>query len=418
MTKILVVGGGLCGMAAALKLAEHVDGITLIEKESQLGGLASSFKHDRYWIPRHYHHVISCYSTTIGYLKRYGMYERMGWKRIKMGICAENRVWNFTNPIDLLRFSYLSFTARVRYGAFGFYALYLMNPSRMEDSINAREWLEKLAGKEVTDKIFVPLYEKNKFNYPLEKLLAKQLAFRLNSDEARGKYSYPPGGWKKLIDSMEREMEKKGVEIIKGKAVSKFDWNNRKVKVNRAVYPYDYAVSTIPIPALLSISKGMPKTHSERFSKLKYVSAIDLVFGTDELLSEHYWLNVFDAHGGTLIQHSNLYDKYPFKVNYFSRYGGSDKDMGLSDEQIYRKYIGIVKRYFPKINIKWYYVFRDKYGEIIYDVNYPKYAPKPAEEIKNVFIGGTSVYYPILRTTDSALLVGELIAEKIINKII
>src|SRR5262245_15138398 len=40
---VLIIGGGLAGLAAAVRLAEHGRGVTLVEARGRLGGRASSF---------------------------------------------------------------------------------------------------------------------------------------------------------------------------------------------------------------------------------------------------------------------------------------------------------------------------------------------------------------------------------------
>ena len=56
MKKVLVLGGGLSGLAAAKSLNKDYD-VTILEKESACGGLASSINIEGYKVPFVYHHV-------------------------------------------------------------------------------------------------------------------------------------------------------------------------------------------------------------------------------------------------------------------------------------------------------------------------------------------------------------------------
>ena len=75
--KIAILGGGLSGLSAALNLEGDIE----IYEKNDIGGLASSFKIQKYHIPKYYHHIIKHNKTTIKYLKRYGLLDGE-WKRI------------------------------------------------------------------------------------------------------------------------------------------------------------------------------------------------------------------------------------------------------------------------------------------------------------------------------------------------
>ena len=100
--KIVILGGGLTGLAAAEKLGEKYD-VTILEKQDYLGGLAASFEHNGKWIPKHYHHIFDHDYITHSYLKRYGLFKDMTWKKIKMAICVNRKIHNFIR-IDVLFF--------------------------------------------------------------------------------------------------------------------------------------------------------------------------------------------------------------------------------------------------------------------------------------------------------------------------
>ena len=55
MKKIVVIGGGISGLAAAHKLAKDGQNVILIESDSNLGGLGTFFKHGEKWIDKFYH---------------------------------------------------------------------------------------------------------------------------------------------------------------------------------------------------------------------------------------------------------------------------------------------------------------------------------------------------------------------------
>ena len=51
---VIVIGGGIAGLAAAHKLARDGYGVTLLESGSKLGGLGTYFKNGDLWIDKFY----------------------------------------------------------------------------------------------------------------------------------------------------------------------------------------------------------------------------------------------------------------------------------------------------------------------------------------------------------------------------
>jgi protoporphyrinogen oxidase len=425
MEKIIILGAGLAGMAAAEQLIEqgkknHAKfDITILEQNKEVGGLASSFLMNGKYIPKYYHHVFRHDKTTQKYLKKFNLLDKVAWKKIKMGICHKNKIYNFTDPVSLLKFDYLSLYGRLRYGLFGFYVFFMMNPNKISDNMNAKAWLDKYAGREVTDKIFYHLYARNKFNIPLERISARQFAFRLKAREAMGRFGYPVTGLQSFIDAFERYLKKNKVNIIKNSKINKINVKSKKVIVKNKEMDYDYLISTIPLPVFIRLSSGLPERFVQKVSKISYCPCVCVAFGTDRFLTNHYWINLINETTHTLFQHSNLFDGYgrSNKINWILRYGGSEADLDLSDSEIRKQYLQILKKLFPKVNIIWTRVFKEKYAEPVYDKDYSSNMPSIKAGISGLYFAGTGVSYPKIRNMNSSLETGIEAAEEILKDV-
>ncbi len=431
-TKIIILGAGLAGMSAAEHLIEGLKKqkgagefeIKILEKENYLGGLASSHLIKGKYIPKYYHQIFTHDHTTKKYLEKFGLLKRMVWKRISVGICTNGKIYRFTDPVSLLKFNYLSLWGRLRYGLFGAYVFTIMNPAKIHDSTNAKTWLYKYAGKEVTDKLFYQLYARNKFNIPLEKISAKQFAFRLKAKEAIGVFGYPIDGLQRFIDEFENYLKKECVDIIRNARITKIDAVNKQIIHNGKTEQYDYLISTIPLPVFLKITAGLPNDFIEKSKQIKYCPCVCITFGTEKLLSKHYWLNLFNERTHTLFQHSNLFDGYGKnnKINWILRYGGSEEDLNLTDAEIRKAYLNDVKMYFPDAKITWSKISREVYAEPVYDKDYAKKMPPlkcPDISGKNskIYFAGTFVGYPKIRNMNSSLESGIDAAELILKNL-
>jgi squalene-associated FAD-dependent desaturase len=70
--RVLVVGGGLAGMAAALDCAGAGATVTLLEHRRRLGGLTWSFRHGNHWIDNGQHVFLRCCHEYLAFLDRIG----------------------------------------------------------------------------------------------------------------------------------------------------------------------------------------------------------------------------------------------------------------------------------------------------------------------------------------------------------
>lgn len=107
MARVVVVGGGLAGGAAALALAEAGMTVTLVEKRSRLGGRACSY-HPPGWphaVDNSQHVLLRCCTNLLDFYRRLGVAERLTWHD-RLTLVAgrrtgEFRAWPLPPPLHL-----------------------------------------------------------------------------------------------------------------------------------------------------------------------------------------------------------------------------------------------------------------------------------------------------------------------------
>lgn len=407
--KIIILGGGLAGLSAADKLLDKGHSTLIIEKANFLGGLASSFTMEGEEIPRFNHHIVSSNKITLEYLNRYNLIGNNTWKRINLAIAIGNKVYNINNPFKFIKFSYLNLYEKIRFGLFGMYCIYLMNPDKLPDTLDAQTWLKKYVGKSVTQKIYYQLYGRNKFNIKLDEISAKQFAHRIKEKEFYDQFTFPQKGIQGMIDGLEKDILKKKGKIVLETDILEIDVKKKtidyQVKGNKKKKEkYDIIINTIPVPELLKFTKNLPEDYIEKIKKVRYTPVVGLCFGTKEFLDPYnYWINIFQERVHVLYQHSLVIDKYKSKVSWCVRYGGSIEDLKLPDEEIKKTYLEILKRYFPNMELNWCFVFREKYAEPIYNKDYLSYAPSYKTPIDGFYNSGIQVTFPKIRNMNVAL---------------
>ena len=81
MTRVLIVGGGISGITAALKSAQAGYDVTLIESRPYLGGRAYSYwdSSQEEWIDNCQHIIMGCCREITDLLKELDVYEKIKW---------------------------------------------------------------------------------------------------------------------------------------------------------------------------------------------------------------------------------------------------------------------------------------------------------------------------------------------------
>lgn len=413
--RIVILGAGLSGLAAGEILSKYAK-VKMFEKENYLGGLAATFECDGKEIPNYYHHIIKSNSRTKEYLEKFGEINKLDWKKIKVAIGVDKKLSTINTSLGLLKFDYLNLYEKFRFGLFGLYSLFLMNPDKISQGLDAQTWLKKYAGKSVTDKIFFNLYGRNKFDMPLDKISAKQFANRLHEKEVQNFFAYPSEGYQGMLKGLEKSIKKNLGEIKISSKITEVNLKGKYVIESGEKIKYDILISTIPFPVFVKLAKGLQREFKEQISRIRYCPAVCVVFATEDFLDKnHYWINLFNERVHVIIQHSILCDNYDGKINWCLRYGGSEEDLNLNNEEIKKKYLEDVKKYFPNIEVKWARVIKTKYGEPVYDIDYNEYVPDYKSPFDGLYFAGIQLTYPKIRNMNVALDSGVNVAKQVIN---
>ncbi|MFQ3579037.1 MAG: FAD-dependent oxidoreductase, partial [Bacteroidales bacterium] len=114
--KIAIVGGGFTGLTAAYELSNLGHEVTIYEKNSELGGLASGFLMHGENLEKTYHHIFKTDIDIISLVERLGLGAKLEWRDSSVCIYYDKKLYPFGGALDLLKFSPLSFFSRIRLG--------------------------------------------------------------------------------------------------------------------------------------------------------------------------------------------------------------------------------------------------------------------------------------------------------------
>lgn len=432
--KVGIIGGGITGLTAAYYLSKKNVDVTLIEKSENLGGLASSFKFQNFFLDKYYHHIFKCDNDIINLIEELGLKENLTWKETKMGFFVNGKIYLFGTPLELLKFFPLGILDRLK---FGFTILYLQNLNSWNslDKKTAEEFLKKFSGKRTYEIIWKPLL-RIKFGNCAEKISAAWVWGRIKSRaKSRGKtlmkeeLGYLKGGFQTLINELEKKIKRNKGKIIKEKKISKVEKvDNEKIIIfseNNEEQEFDKVIFTAANPEFLNLVSKIPKEYSKKLEKINYQSVVCATFLLKKSLSEIYWLNISDEDipFGGVIEHTNFIPKEEygnFSVVYLFNYIQKEKDeiYNLSDKKLIKIYKKGLKEIFPNFHdnlIENCFIHKDDFATPVYVKNYSKIKPEFETPIKNLFLANTSQIYPFDRTMNNSVKLGKEIAEKILK---
>src|SRR3990167_4104705 len=154
---IAIIGAGITGLTAAYRLTQAGHAVTIYEASDTPGGLGTYVPVADNYIERFYHHFFQSDRHVIGLIHELELGQALHFYYSKTSIYYKGHLHAFGGPIDLLRFSPISFLARIRCGAALAYLKYAPVNNEVLDQIPAAAWLKKYVGDEGYRVIWQPL---------------------------------------------------------------------------------------------------------------------------------------------------------------------------------------------------------------------------------------------------------------------
>lgn len=433
--RIVILGGGVASLGAAYHLAKNNSKPLIIERVNNIGGLASSYKIDDFYIERFYHHFFPTDTLIFELAKELGIKNKILWRKTKMGFYYKNRLYGFTTPIDILLFKPLNFSDRIRFG------LKMLKIARNNeyahlDNISAKEWLISTFGQDIYEKIFKPMLE-IKFAMSLDKASAAFVYGRLHARAssrskslASEKLGYMEGGYNELISSMYNKI-KADSNIFYNSEILEilYDKNKYKVKIIKngkaEIIEAKYIINTLPLEIFAKIAKNFPKMIMDAIKNVKYQAIICAAIGLKKSLSDYYWINISSAnlpfHG--VIEHTNFIPSSHYNNNriiYLFNYVTPKHGFwNMKEDEIKKIYLDGLSKMFPHIkksDVLWFILSKERYATPIFLKGYEENMKK-IENFKNMHFAGSFKIYPYSRNVNNVIKTGIEAAEKIVKSL-
>lgn len=409
----IIIGGGLAGLVAAYRLAGK-DEIILIEKEPELGGMASSYKIDGYHIEKYYHHIFASDKELISLIEELGLGDRLEWLKGTTGYYFNGKIYPMNTPLEILKA--LPFMDVIRLTWLVLKAKSIKDRTPFDD-ITAKEWIIDTAGESVYNNFFLPLLS-SKFGDNKEKVSAAWLLGRVQIRSNRGtkgeRLGYMRGGFETLIEKIVAKIRNRG-GIIKQANVSGIEIIDGSIKgviVDVERIECDRVISTVAPHILMKL---MDTKLLGLDMEIRYQGTACALFGlTGKIMDDTYWLNIKeDVLFGAVIEHTNFIpaSDYGEHLMYVTSYFQYPESLlwKLREEEVIELYLRDLEKLFPgyREKVKWWRLRRDLDTAPVYEVGYGKKVLPYETKIKGLYLAGmfSDSNYPE-RSMNGSILAG------------
>ena len=384
---LLIIGGGITGLAAAYLAAKANHKVTLIEASDRFGGLLRTFPVGGTDLECFYHHFFTHDLELHWLLNELDLQDKIFYHKTTMGIYRNKNIFDFNGPKDLLVFNAIPLLDRIRFGL----SILLMGKFlhwEKWEQVHAIDWFYRYAGKQCTDSIWAPML-KIKFGPFYDQVpaawmigrLRQRMNSRIGKEEILG---YIEGSFDVLCKALIDRLTNMGVKLHKNMPAEKLEVNKEQLTaVYSKVRKFEARnfLFTIPTTCIHLLIKNIDETFSSRLKEIQYCGAICTVLILKRPLSHIYWLNVADPGFpfGGIVEHTNFIDpeKYQNKhIIYLSRYFSANEEIASQDnETITRHMLSALRKIYPRFiesSLEDIFIFRTNTAATICDLHFSK----------------------------------------------
>jgi len=423
MTKSAVIGGGPMGLACAYQLALDGHTVDLYESDDRLGGMSAHFDFNGLSIERYYHFICKEDHDLFTLLKELNIESKLKWHPTKMGYYYDGQLYEWGNPLALLKFPKLSLISKLRYGVHMFLSTKRRNWKALE-GIDAVTWLKKAEGEKVYNIMWKKLFSQKFYDYT-NNLSAPWIWARIRRvgrsrksifEEQMG---YLEGGSDTLLKALQEKLEQMGVRIHLTSPVEKVAHKGGKVQglmLNGEFNAFDKVFSTVPLPFVTKIIDNLPAQHQKKYASIKNIGVVCLIFKLKKPVTCNFWLNVNDDRMEIpgIIEYSNL-NKQQDHIAYVPFYMPQTHPKFNRDDQAFidesMSYILSINPSLTEDDIIDVNVSRYGFAQPICPPNFMDDLPPIKSDIEGLFIADTSYYYPEDRSITESVGLGRKIAQ-------
>ncbi len=415
--RVAVIGGGIAGLVAAYYLGRAGVPADLYEAEEETGGLARSFDLDGLQVERYYHFICRPDHELIGLARELGLGGQIIWRPTRTSFFYQGRLYPFTSPLDLARFSPIPWRARIN---LGLQTLKWQNLREWQklDAIPARQWLIEHLGERTYEVVWSPLLEM-KFGEAHDQVSAAWLWHRVQRVANSRKSPLHPqvmghfqGGTETLLRRLRERIAESGGRIFcrtPAQAVIADPAGAGRVRAVRVAgeeRPCSAAVMAVPLPQAARLLPPELADYRPKLEQVAFLGVVCLALSLDRSITDSFWCNIHDDRipMNGIIEMSRLnpetgrgggfiYVPYYLPV--------TSPRFSFSDEQILAEALQALPLLQPGLDrsaVRGYRVFRSRLAQAVCTTGFRFIQPPLELPLPGLFLIDSTQQYPSDRT--------------------
>ncbi len=436
--RAVVIGGGVAGLAAAYELLRGGWRVSLYEAGSQFGGQVRTFEIGGGRIEAFYHHLFRSDRDIVEVIGDLGLEDALEWVPSSVGLAAAGKIYPFSGPVDLLRFTRVSLWTRFR---LGLAALWLRRQTdwRRYEGQRARDWILRAVGEQGYDAVWGPLL-RAKFGAHADEVsmvwfwgkIYLRFASRGGGPLATESLGYLRGSFGRLVDALVDDARARGATLEVDAPVERIAVEDGRVLgvVRRGELELvDLVLATTPssiFRALLPELAELAPDYDALLDRVRYQWATVLVLALDRPLSDIYWLTVTDDDCPFVaaVEQTNFRSPAEYggrHVVYLSNYVDPGDPIVESDAEAvldaYEPYLRRINPHFDRAWIRDLWLFTDRAGQPIVDYRYHESIPPHRTPIDGLWLANTTQIYPEDRGQNYSIRMGRRVARQAMEEV-
>ena len=422
--RVVVVGAGAMGLAAAWRAAQDGHSVTVLEAAAEAGGMAGHFDFDGLSLERFYHFICRTDAPLFALLAELGIADRLRWRTTTMGLFHRGELHAWGDPLALLRFPHLSPLGKVRYGFFAWACVWRDRWPALEQQ-TAQAWISRWCGAEVYAQLWRPLLELKYYEHA-DAISAAWIWRRIRrigrsrANLFQEELGYLEGGTKTLVDALIAAVERLGGRVQLGAAAVRVTASCGRVTAVEAadgsMYAADAVISTVPTPLVGELVPDLPESWKQRYAAIENIGVICVVLRLARSVTPHFWVNISEPgiEIPGVIEFSNLRDLGGETVVYVPYYlPATHAKFAWPDERLIEEACACLTRLNPavtKAEVLGSRVGRLRYGQAVCGPGFAARVPTVQTPIAGLQLADTCFYYPEDRGIAESVRLGAAMA--------
>jgi protoporphyrinogen oxidase len=420
---VVILGSGAMGLAAAYQAVQDGHEVTVLEADSQAGGMAAHFDFGGLSIERYYHFICKTDYPTFEMLRDLGIEDKLRWRVTSMGLYTQGRLHEWGNPLALLAFSGMGLWDKLRYGLFAFVSAKRNRWESLEHR-SAKEWITTWCGERVYRMHWEPLFQHKFYEYQ-GNISASWIWTRIRRigrsrrSLMQEELGYLEGGTETLVRALVERVEAGGGRVLLGRAATRVatqDGRVTGVETAAGFVAADRVISTVPTPFVSRLVPDLSAAAKAKYDAIPNIGICCLIFKLRRSLTPHFWVNLSDPKIEIpgMIEFSNLraIDEHVVYVPYYMP--TTQAKYSWPDERLLGEAFAAMQAVQPELRAEDVLdscVARLRYAQPICPPEFLEMLPPVQTEIAGLQVADTCFYYPEDRGIAESIRLGRRMAK-------